>query len=40
MCGFIVIMYVAPLSSIYQLRPEVVESYFYLWRITKDQKYR
>ena len=22
------------------LRPETVESYFYLWRITKDQKYR
>lgn len=24
----------------YILRPEVVESYFYLWRLTKDQKYR
>jgi len=24
----------------YILRPEVVESYFYLWRITKEQKYR
>ncbi|XP_075552808.1 mannosyl-oligosaccharide 1,2-alpha-mannosidase IA-like isoform X1 [Dermacentor variabilis] len=24
----------------YILRPEVIESYFYLWRITKDQKYR
>ena len=24
----------------YILRPEVVESYFYLWRITKDPKYR
>lgn len=24
----------------YILRPEVVESYFYLWRMTKDQKYR
>ena len=24
----------------YILRPEVVESYFYLWRLTKEQKYR
>jgi len=24
----------------YILRPEVVESYFYLWRLTKDEKYR
>ncbi len=24
----------------YILRPEVVESYFYLWRNTKEQKYR
>eukprot|EP00759_Apiculatamorpha_spiralis_P024807 PhF_6_TR27973/c0_g1_i1/m.41385/K01230/MAN1; mannosyl-oligosaccharide alpha-1,2-mannosidase len=24
----------------YLLRPETVESYFYLWRITKDEKYR
>jgi mannosyl-oligosaccharide alpha-1,2-mannosidase len=24
----------------YLLRPEVVESYFYLWRLTKEQKYR
>ncbi|ELU14315.1 hypothetical protein CAPTEDRAFT_228579 [Capitella teleta] len=24
----------------YILRPETVESYFYLWRLTKDQKYR
>lgn len=24
----------------YLLRPETVESYFYLWRLTKDQKYR
>jgi len=24
----------------YILRPEVIESYFYLWRITKDPKYR
>ncbi|VEL35273.1 unnamed protein product [Protopolystoma xenopodis] len=24
----------------YYLRPETVESYFYLWRLTKDQKYR
>ncbi|XP_014244407.1 mannosyl-oligosaccharide alpha-1,2-mannosidase IA-like isoform X2 [Cimex lectularius] len=24
----------------YLLRPEVIESYFYMWRLTKDQKYR
>lgn len=24
----------------YILRPEVIETYFYLWRFTKDQKYR
>jgi mannosyl-oligosaccharide alpha-1,2-mannosidase len=24
----------------YILRPEVLESYFYLWRMTKDNKYR
>lgn len=24
----------------YILRPEVVESYFYMWRLTKDEKYR
>lgn len=24
----------------YLLRPEVIESYFYLWRLTHDQKYR
>ena len=24
----------------YLLRPETVESYFYLWRVTHDQKYR
>ena len=24
----------------YILRPEVLETYFYLWRLTKDQKYR
>ena len=27
-------------TSYYILRPEVVESYFYLWRVTKDEKYR
>ena len=27
-------------SSFYILRPEVVESYFYMWRMTKDEKYR
>lgn len=24
----------------YILRPEVIESYFYMWRLTKDEKYR
>lgn len=24
----------------YILRPEVIEAYFYLWRLTKEQKYR
>lgn len=24
----------------YVLRPEVIESYFYMWRITKDERYR
>lgn len=24
----------------YILRPEVIESYFVMWRLTKDQKYR
>lgn len=24
----------------YILRPEVIETYFYMWRITKDPKYR
>lgn len=27
-------------DAYYILRPEVVESYFYMWRYTKDQKYR
>lgn len=27
-------------SNFYALRPETVESYFYLWRCTKEQKYR
>ncbi|CAI2735913.1 unnamed protein product [Schistosoma spindalis] len=26
--------------KVYLLRPETVESYFYLWRLTKDPKYR
>jgi len=29
-----------PTDRYYILRPEVIESYFYLWRMTKDQKYR
>ena len=28
------------LDKYYILRPEVIESYFYLWRMTKDNKYR
>jgi mannosyl-oligosaccharide alpha-1,2-mannosidase len=24
----------------YILRPETIESYFYMWRLTKEQKYR
>ncbi|KAG8288330.1 hypothetical protein J6590_018850 [Homalodisca vitripennis] len=31
---------VLPGEKQYILRPEVVESYFYLWRVTKDPKYR
>lgn len=31
---------IQPQEKIYLLRPETFESYFYLWRITKDQKYR
>ena len=27
-------------EKMYLLRPETVESYFYLWRTTKDPKYR
>ena len=27
-------------DSYYILRPETVESYFYMWRMTKNQKYR
>ncbi len=27
-------------DKLYILRPETVESYFYLWRLTHDQKYR
>ena len=27
-------------EKMYLLRPETVESYFVLWRITHDQKYR
>lgn len=29
-----------PQDAYYILRPEVVESYFYMWRYTKEQKYR
>ena len=29
-----------PSERYYILRPEVVEAYFYLWRMTHDQKYR
>lgn len=27
-------------EKVYLLRPETVESYFILWRVTHDQKYR
>ena len=29
-----------PAVNFYVLRPETVESYFYLWRVTKEQKFR
>jgi mannosyl-oligosaccharide alpha-1,2-mannosidase len=29
-----------PLDTRYMLRPETVESVFYMWRLTKDPKYR
>lgn len=29
-----------PNEKYYILRPEVVETYFYMWRLTKEQKYR
>jgi mannosyl-oligosaccharide alpha-1,2-mannosidase len=31
---------IQPRERYYMLRPEVVESYFYMWRLTKDQRYR
>ncbi len=31
---------VVPRESVYHLRPEAIESVFYLWRLTKEQKYR
>lgn len=31
---------ILPTQSSYLLRPEVIESIFYLWRITQDPKYR
>ena len=31
---------VRPGERYYMLRPEVIESYFYMWRLTKDQRYR
>ena len=27
-------------EKMYLLRPETVETYFYLWRLTHDQRYR
>jgi len=32
--------YLNPFDKSFLLRPETVESYFVLWRLTKDQKYR
>ena len=29
-----------PRQRYYILRPEVIEGYFYMWRLTKDPKYR
>ncbi len=29
-----------PGGNHYLLRPETIESYFYMWRLTKDPKYR
>jgi len=31
---------IAPATTYYILRPEAVETFFYMWRLTKDQKYR
>lgn len=31
---------VRPNEGYYILRPEVMETYFYMWRLTKDAKYR
>jgi mannosyl-oligosaccharide alpha-1,2-mannosidase len=31
---------VRPNEKYYILRPEVIETYFYMWRLTKQQKYR
>ena len=33
-------MAISPNDKHYVLRPEVIESYFYMWRLTKEQKYR
>eukprot|EP01064_Diplonema_japonicum_P036591 TRINITY_DN8281_c0_g1_i1.p1 TRINITY_DN8281_c0_g1~~TRINITY_DN8281_c0_g1_i1.p1 ORF type:complete len:709 (+),score=169.87 TRINITY_DN8281_c0_g1_i1:1876-4002(+) len=33
-------MFIGGRASYYLLRPETVESFFYLWRITKKEKYR
>jgi len=33
-------LYIKPLDRHNLLRPETVESLFYMWRITKEQKYR
>jgi mannosyl-oligosaccharide alpha-1,2-mannosidase len=38
--GFVTDNEFLPIDRYYILRPEVIESYFYLWRMTKDNKYR
>jgi mannosyl-oligosaccharide alpha-1,2-mannosidase len=30
----------SPADKKYILRPETIESYFYMWRLTKEQHYR
>ncbi len=36
----LVLILIYALSRYYILRPETFEAYFYMWRLTKDKKYR